>query len=219
MLISFESEACSQHKPQVQGRYSVTMRGLNKAERDRVSSLITKGETIEAWRFAGLSLFDSDSEVRSNGMIVLLRLVGKDNRNSGPARLLIEQMLVNLRYLDYDEQKSWIWTYSLLTKTREILGNSPAGDACAALASDAYSKGRLPAGAKTICDKFLASSDPGKWRAAVTILLVASHLGKEDRTWSIKNCNRLLGRTTSDSSTVWGILYETVTGRFLPRLR
>lgn len=203
-----------------QSEHEITRRDQSKTERDRVSSLIESGQEFEAWRFASDALYDKDVEIRVNGGIVLLRLVGKQTCNYAPAQALIERNLIYCKYTDHREQEFLIGLYSSLeTKVSRGDLNAEAYAKSMKLADEALSTGRLPSGAVLFCNEILAGADPRNRRAAINIILVASRLSKTDRAWSLATCQKQLRKVPADHTTVWKILFETLTGRFLARLR
>ena len=196
-----------------------TARALSTAERDRVSAQIAMGDMAEGWRFVVRSLFSSDLEIHSNGTIVLLRLVGKQESYGAPARALLEQGLVRSRRMDYREEATLIWMYDLFAEPQKYSIDQVAYAESSKLAEAAHRVGRLSTGAMSYCNKLLATSDQSKWRASIMILLVASQLRKEDKRWTHDVCHKLLGRVHEDKSAMWTVLYETVSSSFLPKLK
>ena len=119
----------------------------------------------------------------------------------------------------YEEQDSLIWLYGSMEAHNRGTANIDAYKKSMAFADVAQRKGRLPAMAVSFCNVLLDSSDTGNRRPAMAILLVASHLSTADKKWALARCQQQMHKLSSDKTTIWAILYETLTGRFLASLR
>jgi hypothetical protein len=195
-------------------------RALSTTERDRILTLLERGDSFDAWRFAFHSLSESDFVIRENGNIVLLKLTAREQAFREPARALLEDVLVRRRDLDWSDKTVLVGEFGMFSGPPGASSiDLPSSQQSQNWASDSQRIRHLSRGAISYCSGLLASADASKRRASIPILLVGAELGGRDRDWSIKLCRRQLREVTGDRATMWAVLYETVIGKFLPRLR
>ena len=175
--------------------------------------MLAKGDSLHAWRFIARALHSSTSADRDDALGVLLNLVRVEKSFSVPARALIEDMLVRLRMIESDEQGLWLLAYGNM----EGAYVDPAAKNRSMLyAVDAQRAHALSREASSFCSKLLASADAKEQRASIPLLLVGAKLGGSTGKWSMKLCCEQSRKLHHGSSTTWQVLYETVTGVYLP---
>ena len=195
---------------------SAAIRVASEKERDRVLALLLKGETLAPWRFAARSLDDKYFTNRTNGLIVLMKLAATDRSAVNPARALLEDVSVKGRYVDYFDRASMIWEYGNLGGPAGVSSvDQIAGTRCMHWAQETCRIGHLPPKAVSDCVDLLGSSDAGKRRAAIPILLAAAQLGGKSRKWAISLSFKQTSNTNIDKSGIWEILYEATTSKFI----
>ncbi|MDR3413514.1 MAG: hypothetical protein P4L87_21585 [Formivibrio sp.] len=182
-------------------------------KRDQVLASLSKGDFFQAWRFAINALRSRTRADRFDGLGVLLNLVRKEKSFNVPGRALIEDMLVRTRELDSTEQGMWLLAYGNM---EEAYVDPISENRSTLYATHALQAHALSHEASSFCLGLLASTDGTKQRASIPILLVSAKLGGRDKVWSVKLCREQFQRANHGNSNTWQILFETVTGAYVP---
>jgi hypothetical protein len=185
------------------------------------------GKNYKAWRIAVNALRSADRVVNISGVAELVALASKDQKGLvPPVRALLEDRLIHSRDLDWAEVSVVLGLYDRLGWPKNPIATwgPPAHDIdlddlekqASRWAQAGARYGHLPRLARPLCSKLLASLDPRARRGATPILIVAARLGGRDREWCIRVCQKQTQVADSDRTGMWGVLYETVLGHFIP---